>query len=56
MQRKTFLISALCFFIANNLHFISSNGFLPRALDLVATVSLGFGIFVMLTDKSGNEK
>ncbi len=56
MQRNVFLISALCFFAANNLHFILSNGFLPKTLDIIAMISLGFGLFVMFADRSGNEK
>lgn len=53
MQKKIFLISAVCFFVANNLHFVTSNSLLPRILDIVAMISLGFGLFVLFTDKSG---
>lgn len=56
MQRNIFLISAACFFAANNLHFIISSGFLPKTLDIVAMAALGFGVFVMIADKGGSEK
>jgi hypothetical protein len=56
MQRNIFLVSAVCFFVANNLHFIISSGFLPKLLDIVAMVALGFGVFVMIADRSGSEK
>ncbi len=56
MQRNIFLISALCFFAANNMHFIFSSGFLPKTLDIVAMISLGFGVFVMFADRSGSDR
>jgi len=55
MQKKIFLVSALCFFVANNLHFIISNSFLPKLLDIVAMVSLGFGLFIMFADRGSAE-
>ncbi|MBT3356199.1 hypothetical protein HN784_01800 [bacterium] len=56
MQKKIFLISALCFFAANNLHFVVSSAFFPKLLDIIAVATLGFGIFVMLVDKSDSRK
>jgi len=41
-----FFISASSFLVANNLHFIANNGFVPRILDLIGYLAIFGGIFL----------
>ncbi|MFW5885210.1 MAG: hypothetical protein ACOCUF_03235 [Patescibacteria group bacterium] len=45
-REGSFFVAALLFLIANNLHLVTSNGFLPRALDVLAMASLAWGLFL----------
>ncbi len=48
-----FLLSASCYFLANNLHFIVSGGIFPRILDIVATTALFLGFFILFIERKG---
>lgn len=45
-----FLTSALCFLVANNLHFVVDGGFIPKILDIIATGFFIWGFYKIFTE------
>ncbi|MDZ7611555.1 MAG: hypothetical protein U5L10_02225 [Candidatus Moranbacteria bacterium] len=54
-QHELFFVSALCFLIANNLHFITDNGLIPRVLDVVAMAAFFWGAGLYFWEKKKSQ-
>ncbi|MFO7806938.1 MAG: hypothetical protein R6V40_00750 [Candidatus Moraniibacteriota bacterium] len=50
-KEELFFSSALFFIIANNLHYITDNGFLPRLLDVLAMIAFFWGVGLYFYNK-----
>jgi hypothetical protein len=50
-KEELFFSSALLFLIANNLHYITNNGFIPRLLDVFTMIAFFWGVGLYFYNK-----